>query len=66
LTGIISCNGEDGRSKAGGASGGSIKLTTINFTGKGKLKANGGIGKIILCHSLIVQFICMFNICITI
>ena len=40
----ISCNGEDGKSETGGASGGSIKLQTGALYGKGKLQVNGGQG----------------------
>ena len=42
--GTISCNGEDGKSGTGGASGGSIKLQTGALYGKGKLQVNGGQG----------------------
>ena len=44
LSGLISCNGEDGTSNVGGASGGSIKLTTVTLNGKGIIKSNGGKG----------------------
>jgi hypothetical protein len=44
MQGTISCNGEDGKSETGGASGGSIKLQTGALYGKGKLQVNGGQG----------------------
>ena len=58
FTGIISCNGENSRSKAGGASGGSVMLITTNFSGKGKIIANGGIGKIILFYVILFLSMC--------
>ena len=51
FTGIISCNGDDGVSQNGGASGGSIKLTTGTLSGSGKIQANGGKGTIFHAHS---------------
>ncbi|XP_053376792.1 adhesin BmaC autotransporter-like [Mercenaria mercenaria] len=44
IDGVISCNGEDGTSLAGGASAGSIILNAHTFNGKGKISANGGKG----------------------
>ena len=41
---MISCNGEDGTSRAGGASGGSIKLTMGTLNGKGTIETKGGKG----------------------
>ncbi|KAL4230250.1 hypothetical protein ACF0H5_010636 [Mactra antiquata] len=44
IDGVISSNGGDTESLAGGASGGSIVINTVTFNGKGKLTANGGKG----------------------
>ena len=44
LSGVISCNGEDGTSTVGGSSGGSVKLTTGTLNGKGRIEVNGGKG----------------------
>ena len=46
--GVISCNGEDGSVNVGGASGGSIKLTTSKLHGAGTIESNGGKGLLIL------------------
>ena len=45
LSGVISCNGEDGTTNVGGSSGGSVKLTTGTLNGKGRIEVNGGKGK---------------------
>ena len=42
--GVISCNGEDGREGAGGASGGSIWISTTELHGSGLIQSNGGGG----------------------
>ena len=47
ITGLISCNGQDGTINVGGASGGSIKLSTGTLNGKGIIKSNGGKGMFI-------------------
>lgn len=44
VIGIISCNGQDGGSGSGGASGGAIKLQTGTLSGSGKIQTNGGKG----------------------
>ena len=45
ISGVISCNGEDGTTNVGGSSGGSVKLTTGTLNGKGRIEVNGGKGK---------------------
>ena len=45
LSGVISCNGEDGTTNVGGSSGGSVKLTTGTLNGKGRIEVNGGKGR---------------------
>ena len=46
FSGVISCNGQDGTVNVGGASGGSIKLTTGELSGKGIIESKGGKGMV--------------------
>ena len=49
--GKISCNGEGGTNRAGGASGGSVKLATGTLNGKGTIEVNGGKGNLNVANS---------------
>ena len=44
IPGVISSNGDSGVNGSGGASGGSIWVTTDNLYGSGIIQANGGSG----------------------
>ena len=56
ITGLISCNGQDGTINVGGASGGSIKLSTGTLNGKGVIKSNGGKGRKLIFSTVKVIF----------
>ena len=60
FSGVISCNGQDGTVNVGGASGGSIKLTTGELNGKGIIESKGGKGMITETVFLLQFFIRVF------